>query len=165
MRRTTKAARIGLSLDAPTVTFVSSSGGVLPDVLSVADNWPSSITETWVVPRTVDTESKLAGRTVTWTDEPRSHPVSLVRATAEARSFLDSQHATWVVSAGTAVALPFFVAAKSLGLPSLWIETLNIHGGHGRVAEVCSRLATRTLVQSPDRLSAHRRALLIGELQ
>lgn len=147
------------------VAFVSSAGGVLRDVLTVANSWPDSVGQIWFAPRSVDTESALADRTVTWMDEPADSPTSMLRATAHARTTIQSHRIDWVVSAGTALALPFFVAAKGCGASTLWIETLNIHGEQGRVAEVCSRLATRTLVQSPDRLLAHRRALLVGELQ
>lgn len=150
---------------ASRVAFVSSAGGVLPDVVALADNWPGVIEQLWVAPRAVDTAATLAGRRVIWIDEPTDRPASMMKATAAARSTLSNENVDWVVSAGTAIALPFFLAAKSSRVSSLWVETLNMHGGQGRVAELCSRLATRTLVQSPDRLIAHRRALLIGELQ
>ncbi len=147
------------------IAFVSSAGGVLPDVLSVANNWPGSCRQLWVAPPSIDTRSTLCGRDVLWTEEPSEHPRSMLAATSAARSTLRDNDVEWVVSAGTAIAVPYFVAAKSLGIPSIWVETLNIHGAQGRVAEVCSRLATRTLVQSPERLAAHRRAILVGELQ
>ena len=147
------------------IAFVSSAGGVLPDVLTVADCWPGSCQQLWVAPPSVDTRATLHGRDVLWVDEPSEHPRSMLAATRAARTALREHRVDWVVSAGTAIAVPYFVAAKALGIPSVWVETLNIHGGHGRVAELCSRLATRTLVQSPDRLVAHRRAILVGELQ
>lgn len=162
--RNLEGARI-VSDGSQAVAFVSSSGGVLPDVLAVANNWPVPVNELWIAPKTVDTEAKLGGRQVLWLDEPEGRPAAMLRATAAARTTLQERNIEWLASAGTAIALPFFLAAQSLGVSTLWIETLNIHGGHGRVAEVCSRLATRTLVQSPDRLLSHRRALLIGELQ
>ena len=144
---------------------ISSSGGVLPDVLAVVDNWPSANEQVWVAPRAVDTEDALRGRNVVWADEPAGSPLSMGRAVGQARALLVDRQIDWVISAGTAIALPFFLAARTCAARSLWVETLNIHGGQGRVAEVCSRLAERTLVQSADRLPAHRRALLIGELQ
>ena len=147
------------------IAFVSSAGGVLPDVVALADNWPVSIDEFWIAPRAADTEATLAGRRVTWIDEPGDTPGSIMKATAQARSTLSREKIDWVVSAGTAIALPFFLAAKTVGVSTLWVETLNMHGGQGRVAEVCSRLATRTLVQSPERFTAHRRAIFVGELQ
>ena len=148
-----------------TIAFVSSAGGVLPDVVAIADNWPTPARELWIAPPAIDTRATLCGREVIWVDEPADHPLSMLKASHSARSVLREQQVSWVVSAGTAIAVPFFLAAKSLGVSSVWVETLNIHGGQGRVAELCTRLATRTLVQSPDRLSAHRRALLVGELQ
>lgn len=153
------------ALRSTRVAFVSSAGGVLRDVLTVANGWPEPTAQIWFAARSIDTEAALDGRAVSWMDEPTAGPKSIARATARARTIIQSQNIEWVVSAGTALALPFFVAAKSCRISSLWIETLNIHGEQGRVAEICSRLATRTLVQSPDRLLAHRRAILVGELQ
>lgn len=152
-------------VEGTVIAFVTSAGGVLPDVLTVADSWPGSCKQLWVAPPSIDTRATLHGRSVHWVDEPSDHPRSMLTATRSARAHLRHQRVDWVVSAGTAIAVPYFIAAKSLSVPSIWVETLNIHGGHGRVAELCSRLATRTLVQSPDRLVAHRRAILVGELQ
>ncbi|MFV0259819.1 MAG: hypothetical protein ACK5PP_15385, partial [Acidimicrobiales bacterium] len=89
---------------------------------------------------------------------------ALAVETGRARRRLGKLRPDWVVSAGTALAVPWFLAARSRSTPSIWIETLNLHGPQGRAAGVCSRLAERVLVQRPDRLLAHRRAVMVGEL-
>ncbi len=136
---------------------------MLPDVLAVANAWPTNEPHCWVASPAADTASRLEDLDVHWVEEPtmRSMPG---RAAAAARH-LDRLDPSWVVSAGTAIALPYFVAAKMRRTPSLWIETLNIHGAQGRVARLCSTLAESTAVQRRDRLDAHTRAFLVGELQ
>lgn len=148
---------------APSAVFVSSAGGVLLDPIGLAEAWAGPIT--WVAADAPDTRQRLAGLAVDWVEEPSSDdPVALVAETRRARACLKRQRPDWVVSAGTALAVPWFVAAKSLRIPSLWIETLNIHGQQGRAAIICSRLAERVLVQRSSRLIAHRRSVLVGEL-
>ncbi len=146
------------------VVFVSSSGGVLPDVQAVADGWPDEASRQWVVADADDTRARLAGSAVEFWEEP-TIGTSMLKTTIRAAKVIRRLDAKWVVSAGTAIALPWFVAARVLGVRTLWIETLNIHGTQGRVAAICSRLAYRTVVQRPDRLVAHKRSVLLGELQ
>lgn len=147
----------------PSVLFVSSAGGVLLDALAVRAAWPGA-TVRWVADRAADTAEVLADEDVTWADERPPHPVALVADLRQARTMLAAVRPDWVVSAGSAVAVPWFLAARSRRIPTLWIETLNLHGEQGRAAAICSRLAERVLVQRPDRLASHRRAVLLGEL-
>ncbi|MFV0524753.1 MAG: hypothetical protein ACK5RL_09665 [Acidimicrobiales bacterium] len=144
--------------------FVSSPGGVLLDAVAVADAWVGPVA--WTATDAPDTRERLDGRDVDWVQtEPAGRaPRDLLAETRRARRVLVDRDTEWVVSAGTALAVPWFAAAAGLSIPSLWIETLNLHGRQGRAAAICSRLAERVLVQRPDRLLAHRRAVLVGEL-
>lgn len=146
-----------------TVVYVSSPGGVLLDLLALERMWDRD--SHWVAVPAPDTLSSLSGRQVQWMDEATTlgiwrMPLD-VRTAMKTLSDLDPD---WVVSAGTGVALPWFIAARLKGVPSMWVETLNMHGEQGRVAAVCSKLAERVVVQRSDRLSYHRRATLVGEL-
>lgn len=146
-----------------TVLYVSSPGGVFLDVLALERMWgrPSY----WVAVGAPDTWSTLSERQVQWTDEATTSGLWRMPAdTRAAMRTLGEVDPDWVVSAGTAVALPWFIAARVKGVPSLWVETLNMHGKQGTVAAICSRLADRVVVQRSDRLSYHRRASLVGEL-
>ena len=69
-----------------------------------------------------------------------------------------------MVSAGTGVALPYFLAARSLGLGAWWVETLNVIAGSGIAARVCARAGDLVLVQHSSMLADHPRALFVGEL-
>lgn len=146
-----------------TVLYVSSPGGVFLDVLALDHMWGRPAH--WVAVAAPDTLSTLSGQRVQWTNEVTASGIWRMPADIRAAMrTLGEIEPDWVVSAGTAVALPWFVAARIKGVRSLWVETLNMHGEQGRVAAVCSRLAAQVVVQRSDRLSYHRRATLVGEL-
>lgn len=145
--------------------FVTSAGGVLLDAMALGAGWPSGRIQ-WVAVRALDTEELLAGDVARWVEQEPSpgRPASWLAELVAAWRMLGVHRPDWVVSAGTAVAVPWFVAARVRRIPCLWIETLNLHGPQGRAARLCTRLAERVLVQRPERLSEHRRVALVGEL-
>src|SRR5215208_6434111 len=144
--------------------LVSSSGGVLLDLLALEPFW-SRHDHTWAAVRAADTESALLGHPVRWLEEKSiSRPFQLLHGLAESVRILRSERATAVLSAGTGVAVPFFISARILGIPSLWIATLNLIRTPGLAARVCSRLATTVLVQRDTMSGAHPGAVVVGEL-
>jgi hypothetical protein len=46
----------------------------------------------------------------------------------------------------------------------MWVETFNILDRAGLAARLCARLATHVVVQRPELLVRHRRAVNVGEL-
>lgn len=151
-------------MGGPRVLLVTSSGGVLGDVLGLRPWW-EHLEHRWVAAPAPDTESLLAGEDVRWAaDVGVSDPLRFTRAVLDADRDLGRRGVDLVVSAGTAVAVPYFIAARRRGVASWWLETLNMVGAPGRAARVCGRLATRTLVQRPELLAQRRRSVWIGEL-
>jgi len=146
------------------VLLVSSSGGVLLDLLALRPWWEARRTR-WIAVPGPDTREALADADVTWRpDVPGFRPLALARATVDARRSLARDRPQVIISAGTGLAVAWFVAARSLRIPCLWVETLNMIGAPGRAARVCARLADRVLVQRPELLASRRRAVLVGEL-
>ncbi len=144
--------------------LVTSSGGVLMDLLALRPWWERHDTR-WIAVPAVDTVEALAGEDVSWRAEVLvGRPGSLTRALFDARHSLHRWRPDAVVSAGTGLAVPWFVAARSLGAPCTWVETLNLIGEPGKAAKLCQRLATRVLVQRPELVGSRRRAVLVGEL-
>jgi nitroreductase len=144
--------------------LVSSSGGVLLDLLALEPFW-SRHDHVWAAVRAADTESALSGHDVRWIEEESiSQPLHLLRGVSESVRMLRRDRPTAVLSAGTGVAVPFFVAARLLGIPSVWISTFNLIRTPGLAARVCSRLATTVLVQRESMRGAHPGAVLVGEL-
>jgi len=146
------------------VLLVSSSGGVLLDLLALRPWWQRH-RPVWVAVRAPDTEVALAGQRVHWRPElSAGTKLRVLPATWQALRLLRAERPDVIVSAGTGVAVGFFLAAKLLRVPTLWLETFNMTGSAGAAAGVCSRLAGAVLVQRPALLATRRRAVLIGEL-
>ena len=73
-------------------------------------------------------------------------------------TLLSADRQRQVVSAGTGVAVPVFVAARSRGVTSWWVETHNLVGRPGLAARVCGAMAARVSV-SYTHLRAHETVL------
>ncbi len=146
------------------VLLVSSSGGVLLELLALR-SWWSRHQPIWAAVRAPDTEPVLQDARVHWVPEfSLRRPLGVVAGVARAAGILRRDRISLLVSAGTGAAVPFFVAARLLRVPSFWVTTLNVAGRPGISARICSRLASRVLVQRPEQLAAHRDAFVIGEL-
>jgi UDP-N-acetylglucosamine:LPS N-acetylglucosamine transferase len=88
----------------------------------------------------------------------------MLSAIARALRILRAEHPDVIVSAGSGVAVGVFIAARLLGVPALWLETLNIVDSPGIASKVCGKLAAAVLVQRPALLASRPRAVLLGEL-
>jgi hypothetical protein len=142
---------------------VTSAGGVALDVLALADAYDGP--RRFVAADAVDTAERLAGEQVVLRPEPAAaRPLGLVTELIRAFRDLVRRRPRLVLSAGTALAVPWFVAARVLRVPTVWVETLNIVDRQGRAARVCARLSTTVAVQRAERLRDHRRGVLVGEL-
>jgi UDP-N-acetylglucosamine:LPS N-acetylglucosamine transferase len=146
------------------VLLVSSSGGVLLDLLGLR-GWWSRHDPVWAAVPAPDTEAVLAGQRVYWVPEQSpTRPLRLLAATWAAWRLLGRERPDVLVSAGTGVAVGFFLAARVRRVPSLWLETLNLVGEPGLASRICCRLAARTLVQRRSLLATRPGAVLVGEL-
>jgi hypothetical protein len=153
-----------VSQQALRVLLVSSSGGVLLDLLGLRPWWSHHHVH-WAIVRAPDTEAAVAGMPCTWVEEhiPK-RPLSLVRGVRGAARVLRAVRPDVVVSAGTGAAVPFFLMARLRGVPAFWVSTLNLVTTPGLAARICTRIATTVFVQTPSMLHAHPGAVLIGEL-
>ena len=146
------------------VLLVTSSGGVLLELLALAPWWSRHV-PIWAAARAADTESMLKGERVHWVREISArHPLGLLPGVVRAAAILRRERISMVVSAGTGVAVPFFVAARLMGVPSFWVATLNVVDQPGIAARICARLASRVLVQRDEQLAGHPDAVVVGEL-
>lgn len=137
---------------------------MLLDLLAL-DPFSSRHDPSWAAVWASDTESALAGRHVHWlTEKSLSRPSGLIAGLAEAVHLLRAERPEAILSAGTAVAVPFFLAARLLGIRSVWVETFNLVSGNGLAARLCSRLATVVVVQRESMRRLHRDAVMLGEL-
>lgn len=115
--------------------------------------------------RAVDCESALSGERLHWIhDCSTARPWGLVPGSVEAWRILRRERPGLVVSAGSGPALPYFLLARLLGIPTFWFSTLNLVSTPGLAARICSRLASRVLLQRASMRAAHPDGLVIGEL-
>ena len=146
------------------VLLVSSSGGVLLDLLALRPWW-SRHRACWVAVRAPDTTALLTDERVHWEPEQSARrPLPLLAAVFRALRILRAERPDVIVSAGSGVAVGVFVAARLLRIPALWLDTFNIVGRPGIASRVCGRLAAAVLVQRPALLTTRPRAVLLGEL-
>ena len=148
----------------PRVLLVSSSGGVLPDLLALRPWW-GRYDASWVAVDAPDTRELLAGERVRWVPElDPGRPDRVLAAVPAARAAVRAARVDLVVSAGTGVAVPWFLAARTAGVRAVWVETFNIVDRAGLAARLCARLASHVVVQRPHLLARHRRAVNVGQL-
>jgi hypothetical protein len=158
------AAGAAVVADARRVLLVSSSGGVLLDLLALAPWW-SHHEVVWAAVNAADTQWLLDGYRVHWVDELSvRRPMGILPGVLRARRILRAERPDLVVSAGSGPAIPFFLAASLADIPTFWVSTLNVLTRPGITARICARLASRVLLQRSSLRAAHRNGTVIGEL-
>lgn len=146
------------------VLLVSSSGGVLLDLLALRPWWSRHSTS-WVTVRAPDTIALLAGERVRWEREQSAgRPIGVLAAVVRALRILRRERPDLIISAGSGIAVGIFIAARLLRVPTLWLETFNIVGASGIASRLCGRLSAAILVQRPSLTASRPRAVLLGEL-
>ncbi|RBP14143.1 hypothetical protein DFR50_110169 [Roseiarcus fermentans] len=146
------------------ILFVSSSGGVLLDLLAL-EPWWSKYRVAWAVVEAPDTASALAGQTCYWIGNTSfRRPFRIVLDFVSAWRILRRERPQLIVSAGSGPAIAFFALARVLGIPTFWIYTLNILATPGVSAKICTRMSSRVFLQQTSLLAAHPDGIVIGEL-
>lgn len=127
--------------------------------------WWSEHVVHWVSVDAPDTRDLLREQVVQWDEEiSPTQPFQVARAVAKAYGVLRREAIELVVSSGTGVAVPYFIAARLAGVPAWWVETLNVIDRPGLAARLCCHLARLVIVQHSHLLLRHTRALHVGEL-
>ena len=153
-----------MSSETKRLLLVSSSGGVLLELLAL-EPWWVRYDAVWAVVRAADTVSALAGQRVYWIRESSvRRPLGIFPGLAQAWRIIHMVRPELIVSAGSGPAISFFLVARVLGIPTFWISTLNILTTPGISAKICARLSSRVLLQQQSMLGAHSNGVVIGEL-
>ena len=133
--------------DAP-LLLVTSSGGHLTNLLALRGAW-EGWREVWVVRDALDSRTRLGGEEVVWIerDADRNHVGNLGGALVKAWTALGRIRPSRLITVGAGMAVPWVLAAKARGIPTLYIELF------GRVerptvsARICRFFGTRVFVQ------------------
>jgi UDP-N-acetylglucosamine:LPS N-acetylglucosamine transferase len=146
------------------VLLVSTQGGHLAHLIALRGWWEGK-NRLWVCPHTPDVVDRLAGERVVLSYSPTTRNVpNLMRNLALAVRLLRRERPALVVSAGAGVAVPFFVAAWLLGIPSVFIEVYDRVDTPTMTGRLCGPFTTRRMVQWQSQLKFYPDASLVGPL-
>lgn len=144
--------------------LVSNSGGVLLDLLAL-EPWWSRHESIWVLEPAPDTSSALSrDRPTHWMESPNRRPFAFAASMLKAYRILRTERPDVVVSAGSSLAVPFFLIARVRRTPTFWVWSLNLLRTPGTSGRICSRLASVVLLQHETMRSAGANGVLVGEL-
>lgn len=142
--------------------LVGSSGGHLAQLLAL-EPWWTHWRRTWVTFDTPDATSRLAGEQTVWAHHPTTRDIpNLLRNSRLALRVVRDLRPDVVVSTGAAVALPFFVVARLLGIPTIFIEVYDRIDSKTLTGRLCRPFTTTYCVQWEEQLLLYPGARVIG---
>jgi len=149
---------------APDVLLVCSSGGHLAQLVTLSSELAES-RRRWVTFCTGDAESVLADEVLIAAHHPTTRNVpNLLRNCVLAWRTLRERRPDVVVSSGAAVAFPFFVLARAMGIPTIYVEVYDRLDGPTLTGRLCRPFSTRVLVQWEEQLEFYPGATVVGPL-
>ncbi len=146
------------------VVLVSSSGGHLAQLHKLKPWWERQ-ERLWVTFRKPDSLSLLAGERVVWAYHPTTrNPVNTVRNLLLGWRTLQRYRPELVVSTGAGVAFSFFIAARLLGIRTVFIEVYDRINMPTLTGRLCYPLSDLFLLQWEEQKRMYPRGKVIGRL-
>lgn len=146
------------------ILFVGSSGGHLAQLVALRDWWGEH-ERRWVTFATADAISTLPGETVAWAHHPTTRNIpNLLRNLVLAVRVLRDWRPDVVVSNGAAVAVPFFLLARLLGIRTVYLEVYDRVDSRTLTGRLVRPLTDLFLVQWPEQLRLYPGGHLVGTL-
>lgn len=122
-----------------TVALVASPGGHIDQAFEIAGRFAGPGDRFWITARTPQTEALLAGEEVEWVPMVRSRQgVRAARTLGLARRIMRTHRPSRLVSTGSALAVPYMLAARGAGVQVTYVESATRLLGPsvtGRIAE------------------------------
>ena len=144
--------------------LVTTQGGHLAHLLALRSWWEAT-DRVWVCPNTPDVVDRLVGERLVLSYSPTTRNVpNLLRNSALAFRVLRRERPSVLVSAGAGVAVPFFVAAWFLRIPTVFIEVYDRVDTPTMTGRLCGPFTTRRIVQWQSQLEFYPDAHLVGPL-
>jgi hypothetical protein len=143
--------------------LVGSAGGHLAQLMRLRPWWQDH-DRTWV---TFDKPSAgaVAGDRVVFAHHPTTRNIpNLVRNFVLAVRHVRRVRPDLVVSTGAAVAVPFFVVARLLRIPVVYVEVFDRIDSPTLSGRLCRPIATRFCVQWPEQQAHYPGSIVIGPL-
>jgi len=146
------------------VLLVSTQGGHLAQLLALAP-WYAGRDRLWVCPDTADVRDKLAGERVVTSYSPTTRNLpNLLRNLRLAWRVIRRERPGLVLSTGAGVAVPFFVLAWLLRIPTVFIEVYDRIDSATLTGRLVGPFTTRRIAQWDSQLDAYPDACLVGPL-
>ena len=144
--------------------LVGSAGGHLAQLMRL-EGWWRDHDRTWVTFDKPDARSLLADEAVIWAHHPTTRNIpnllrNLVLAIRETRRLRPDL----VVSTGAGVAVPFFVVAWLLRIPTAYVEVFDRIDSPTMTGRLCRPFTTTFCVQWPEQQGLYRDSVVIGPL-
>lgn len=153
-----------MSEDREHVLLVASSGGHLAQLLALRPWWRER-DRTWVTFGTEDARSQLDGERSVWAYHPTTRNLlNLVRNLSLAIRVMRRDRPDVVVSTGAAVAFPFFLVAKVMRVPTVYIEVYDRLDSPTLTGRLCRPITDLFCVQWEEQTRFYPRAQVIGSL-
>ncbi|MFO7610141.1 MAG: PssD/Cps14F family polysaccharide biosynthesis glycosyltransferase [Candidatus Krumholzibacteriia bacterium] len=132
------------------VCLVCSSGGHFTELYRLHDAWRDH-DRFWVTFDSPDTRSLLAGEQVLFAASPTNRDLcNLLRNLVLAWRVLGRERPAAMISTGAGVAVPFLLAARLRGVPTIYVESLSRVHTLSLTGRAAYRLADEFLVQWPE---------------
>ena len=147
------------------ILLVGSSGGHLAQLMQL-EPWWRRHQRAWVTFDTCDATNLLAAEgDVTWAFRPTTRNVpNLLRNTWQAVKVLRRFRPTVVVSTGAAVAFPYFVLGRLLGVRTVYIEVFDRIDSPTLTGRLVRPFTDCMFVQWPEQLGLYDDAMELGPL-
>jgi Oligosaccharide biosynthesis protein Alg14 like len=148
----------------PRVMLVASNGGHLAQLVGLRAWWTAR-ERVWVSFDLPDARSKLAGEEVIWAHWPTTRNIAnLIRNLGLAMRVVRKDRPDVMVSTGAGVALPFFLVARMLRIPTVYIEVYDRVNSRTLSGRLCRPLSTKFLVQWPEQELLYAGSTMVGPL-
>lgn len=147
------------------VGLITSHGGHLTHLLWLREWWEQH-DRFWVAADRPDVRDRLADERVHFLGADRSR--SARQATTQlfrAPSILLGERPDVLVSAGAGIAVPFFLTARAMGIPTVFLEVYDRVESPTFTGQMVAPLATKMLVQWPEQQAFYPGAILVGSLR
>ncbi|MCH1865870.1 UDP-N-acetylglucosamine transferase subunit ALG14 [Nocardioides sp. CFH 31398] len=146
------------------VLLVSTQGGHLAQLLALRPWWADR-DRLWVCPDTADVRDKLADERVVTSYSPTTrHVPNLLRNLRLALRVLRAERPSLVLSTGAGVAVPFFVLAWLMRVPTVFIEVYDRIDSATMTGRLVGPFTTRRIAQWDSQLDVYPDARLVGPL-
>lgn len=146
------------------ICLTSSPGGHLAQ-LAQLEAWWREHDRFWMIPDRDDTRSYLPNERIIPPHYPTTrHVPNAIKNLALAHRTLRAERPDVVVTTGAGIAVPVFVAARLLGIATVYIEVFGRIDLPTMSGRLCHPLADLFLLQWPDQQKFYPKGVLVGTL-